>query len=113
MRQAGILAAAGSWALAHHVERLKEDHDNARCFADRVASIKGITLLNDEIESNLIFFDIAGTGLSAKEVSHRLLEQGVWIGVTAETRMRAVTHLDVDRQGVEEAGDLLAGIFAS
>ena len=112
MRQAGILASAGSWALAHHVERLKEDHDNARRFSDRISSIEGITLLNDEIESNLVFFDIAGTGLSAREVSDRLLDQGVWIGETAATRMRAVTHLDVDLQGVEEAADLLATICA-
>ena len=107
MRQAGILAAAGSWALEHHVNRLAEDHENARNFAQRIGSIEGVTILNPAVETNLVFFDVAGTGWSSKNVSARLRERGVWIGATGPTSMRAVTHLGVDKSAVHEAGELL------
>jgi len=112
MRQAGILAAAGSWALTHHVDRLAEDHDNARNFAQRIGSIEGVTILNSEVETNLVFFDVAGTGRSSKDVAARLRERGVWIGATGPTHMRAVTHLGVDKPAVDEAGELLSELFA-
>ena len=112
MRQAGILAAAGSWALAHHVDRLAEDHENARNFAQRIGSIEGVTILNPEVETNLVFFDVAGTGWSSKEVESRLRERGVWIGATGPTRMRAVTHLGVEKPAVDEAGTLLSELLA-
>ena len=111
-RQAGILAAAGSWALAHHVDRLAEDHENARNFAQRIGSIEGVTILNPEVETNLVFFDVAGTGWSSKEVESRLRERGVWIGATGPTRMRAVTHLGVEKPAVDEAGTLLSELLA-
>ena len=112
MRQAGILAAAGSWALTHHVDRLAEDHDNARSFAQRIESIEGVTILNPEVETNLVFFDVAGTGQSSKDVTARLRECGVWIGANGPTRMRAVTHLGVDKPAVDEAGELLSELLA-
>ncbi len=112
MRQAGILAAAGSWALAHHVDRLAEDHENARSFAQRIGSIDGVTILNPEVETNLVFFDVAGTGWSSKEVESRLRERGIWIGATGATRMRAVTHLGVDKPAVDEAAALLTELLA-
>ena len=64
------------------------------------------------IETNLVFFDVSGTGLSALDISARLRDKGIWIGASNEQRMRAVTHLDVARQDVIEASDALADILA-
>lgn len=107
MRQAGILAAAGLYALDHHVERLAEDHENAQEFASRIAEIPGVVLTSESIETNIVFFDVSGTDLSATEIAKRLLEHGVRIGMESNTRMRAVTHLDVNRSDIEEAATVL------
>jgi threonine aldolase len=104
MRQAGFLAAAGLYALAHHVERLAEDHENARLFGEIVSSAEGVSLPSEVVETNIIFVDVSGAGISAGQVSARLEEQGINIGVAGETLLRAVTHLDVNRAQVEEAG---------
>ena len=112
MRQAGIIAAAGVYALKHNVDRLAEDHDNARRFARLIAQIAGIGVDPDTIATNMIYFDVARTGLSAPQVSNRLLEHGVRIGPMDEHRMRAVTHLDVDAAGVEEAAQALRTVVA-
>ena len=111
MRQAGIVAAAGSWALKHHVDRLAEDHDNARLLADRISALDGIELINETVDTNMVFFDVSRTPLSAPEISARLREKGIWIGAFGEQKMRAVTHLDVGREDIIEASDALAGIL--
>ena len=111
MRQAGILAAAGLYALDNHVDRLAEDHANARLFADRLSGIPGIVLDPPEVETNLVFFNVEQTGLSAKEVSNRLLEIGIRIRNEGEFRMRLVTHLDVERKDIEEAAEALTNII--
>jgi len=103
MRQAGIIAAAGIYALEHNVGRLAEDHANARRFARRIAQVDGVDVDADAVETNMVFFDVSRTGLGAPEVAARLLAQGVRIGAVSDRRMRAVTHLDVDAAGVEEA----------
>ena len=110
MRQAGIIAAAGVYALKHNVDRLADDHDNARRFARLIAQIDGIEVDPDAIETNMIYFGVAGTGLTAREVSERLLERCVRIGPMDEHLMRAVTHLDVDTAGVEEAAQALRAV---
>jgi len=108
MRQSGIIAAAGVYALEHNVERLAEDHANAAAMAHGLSGIKGIRLQNDTIETNLVFFDVSGTGLSAPEISARVAEKGVAIGAMSDTMLRAVTHLDVDRAGIDEAVQAVA-----
>lgn len=110
MRQAGMIAAAGVHALEHHVERLAEDHENARIFARAIAQIPGIKLAHETIDSNMVFFDVDETGMSAPQVAEALLAHGVRIGASTETRMRAVTHLDVDRAGVEAAAEALQSV---
>lgn len=112
MRQSGILAAAGIYALEHHVERLAEDHENARRFAERIAQVPGIILDPYEVQTNLVFFDVRGTGFTAAELGERLLAQGVRIGQEGEYRMRAVTHLDVDRADIDMAIETLAAVSA-
>ena len=107
MRQAGLIAAAGIYALENHVERLAEDHANARHFAETIAEIPGLSLDLDSVQTNMVYFDTSGSGLSAPQVGERLMAQGVRIGDINDTLMRAVTHIDVDRAGVEEAARLL------
>lgn len=107
MRQAGILAAAGLYALEHHVDRLAHDHANARKFAAAIAGLPGIRLLFDDTPTNLVFFDISASGLNTRELSQTLMKKGVRIGVESPHVMRAVFHLDIDEQGTDLAIDTL------
>ena len=104
MRQSGIIAAGGIYALENHVERLADDHANARRLAQDLSQIPGIEIDPDKIDTNMVFFDVRETGLGAPEISSRVLEQGVRIGAINPTTMRAVTHIDVDEEGVRLAG---------
>ncbi|GAB4166407.1 MAG: threonine aldolase family protein [Thalassobaculales bacterium] len=103
MRQAGIIAAAGVYALTHNIERLAEDHANAARLAEAIAEIPGLRLTYDTVPTNMVYFDCAATGLTAKEFQARLTAHDVRIGAQGPTLMRAVTHLDVDRAGIEQA----------
>jgi threonine aldolase len=110
MRQSGVLAAAGIYALEHHVERLSEDHANAKLFAERIVALPGIKLQPPTVETNLVFFDVSGAGLTAAQVVAGLLQRGIRIGAEGEHHLRAVTHLDVDREDVERAAAALAAV---
>jgi threonine aldolase len=101
MRQAGLCAAGCLYALDHNVARLKQDHDNARHLAHGLAALAGLNV--QEPETNLVFFDTSGIGLTAEEFARRLLQQGVMISVMGRYRARACTHLDVSRAAVDEA----------
>ena len=113
MRQAGIVAAAGVYALENHVERLAEDHANARLLADRLATVPGIAVEPETVETNIVYFDVKGTGMTAADVYQALLEHGVRIGRTSPYLMRAVTHLDVDRAGVEAAAEAVGAVIGA
>ena len=110
MRQSGILAAAGLYALDHHVARLAEDHANARTLADAVRALPRLTLDQPRVDSNLVFFDCAETGLSAAALSEALRAKGVLIGAMGPHRLRAVTHLDVDAAAVDAAREALEAV---
>jgi len=99
MRQAGIVASAGIYALDHHVERLAEDHDNARLLADGLAGVEGLTIDPGTVETNIVIFEVE----DAPALEAALLERGIDIGAVDRRLMRAVTHLDVDRSGIERA----------
>ena len=101
LRQGGLCAAGCLYALEHHVDRLAEDHANARALARGLAQIEGITV--EEPETNLVFFDTSGTGMSTDELSARARAQGVSFSTAAPTRGRACTHLDVTADQIEEA----------
>jgi threonine aldolase len=111
MRQAGIIAAACLYALDHHVERLAEDHANARQLAEGLAEVPGIELDPALVETNIVWFDLHGP-MSAIELGAALKEQGVLIGAFGPTRMRAVTHLDVDRADIDDALEALRRIVS-
>ncbi len=104
MRQAGIIAAAGLHALRHHVERLAEDHERARRLAAGLAGVPGIAVDADRVETNIVIFDVRGTGLSGDAFAERTLaSHGVRFSVLGPTAVRAVTHLDVPPGGIELA----------
>ena len=105
MRQAGIIAAGAVYALNHHVERLAEDNENARILARGLAEIQGIDV--EPVETNLIFFDVSGMGVTAEAFDALLRKKGLRISVLGRTRARAVTHLDVSRNQVKEAIEII------
>jgi threonine aldolase len=110
MRQAGIIAAGGVYALTHHVERLAEDHANARRLAEGLAGLPGIKLDPAEIDTNLVFFDVTGS-IDAPTAVERLLAQGIRMGAMGSRTIRAVTHLDVDSPGIDRALEAARQIF--
>jgi threonine aldolase len=104
MRQAGIIAAAGIYALEHHVDRLAEDHERARRLARGLAELPGVAVDAERVDSNIVIFDLRGSGLTAEEFARRTLERsGVRFSVIGPTLARAVFHLDVPADGVERA----------
>lgn len=108
MRQAGICAAACLYALDHNVERLAEDHANAKALARALAQIEGVVV--QPPDTNLVFFDPSGTGTTAATLAARLAGQGIWISVL-NGRARACTHLDVSAAMVEEAAAAIRAIL--
>jgi threonine aldolase len=106
MRQAGIIAAAGVYALEHHVSRLAEDHEHARLLAQALAELPGVALNPTDVDTNIVIFDVGATGRSAQEISEHLEKEGVRVSVMARTKLRAVTHLDVSRRDIELAIDV-------
>ena len=106
MRQAGILAAAGLYALDHNVARLADDHSNARSLAEGIAALPGIECEPAEVETNMVFFQVTGR-LDAPSLSAVLRGEGIVIGALDDRRMRAVTHLDV---GVDDIATAVAAM---
>jgi len=112
MRQAGIIAAGGVYALRHHVQRLAEDHEHARILASGIAGLPGIDLNPAHVETNIVIMDVAGTGLTAQALADRLYaEAQVRLSVMGERRLRAVTHLDVSRKQIDTAVDAFARVL--
>ncbi|HEX2166235.1 MAG TPA: GntG family PLP-dependent aldolase [Longimicrobiales bacterium] len=105
MRQVGILAAAGIYALDHHRERLGEDHARAKRLASLIADVEGVQVL--EPETNIVMIDIVRPDVSAAELVDGLKQRGVLMTVFTAKRVRAVTHLDVSDAAVERAAEAL------
>jgi threonine aldolase len=105
MRQGGICAAACLYALDHNIDRLAEDHTNAKTLARGMAQIQGITV--EWPETNLVFFDTEGTGMTAKDFAAKLRTHGVMVSVSDTYRARACLHLDVSAAQVSEAVDVM------
>ncbi len=103
MRQVGIMAAAGIYALDHHLERLKEDHQNAKRLAVGLKEFKGISINPMHVETNIIIADVADTGMTAPQVAEAMKKEGVLIHAFGKTQIRLVTHLDVSAEDIEKA----------
>jgi threonine aldolase len=100
LRQAGIIAAGCLWALDHHVDRLAEDHRNARILADGLAELPGVTLDPGSVHSNIVVFGITGAPTFCQQLE---AEHGVRMGALGPDQVRAVTHHDVDTADVHRA----------
>jgi threonine aldolase len=104
MRQAGIVAAGALHALDHHVDRLADDHANARLLAEGLTELPGVELDPDAVETNIVIFGVA----DAEAFCERLEAEGVLMGAIDGRTVRAVTHLDVDEDGVRRAIDAVS-----
>ena len=100
MRQVGILAAAGLIALEEGPERLHEDHANARRLAEGLAEIDGISIDVDKVPTNIVIFDVSGTGKSSAEIVEELASQGI-LAIGFGSQIRMVTHLDVSSDDID------------
>jgi threonine aldolase len=110
-RQAGILAAAGLYALDNNLKRLAEDHDRAKRLALGLAELPGVNLNPDEIESNIVIFDITPSGLSPAQAVGRLAELGVGVAPFGGNNLRAVTHLQICERDIDEALQAFRAVF--
>ena len=111
MRQAGILAAAGLWALDHNFERLAEDHANARLLAEALAGLPGVELDLATVQSNIVIFHMAAAAPDAATIVAQAAKAGVLVSAFAARTVRAVTHLDVTQDECRRATDLLTDVI--
>jgi len=109
MRQVGILAAAGIYALDHHRDRLHEDHRRAQNLARLAAHVEGLSVVVPE--TNIVMFDITRPGITSWQLVALLAEYDVLMTEITPTRLRAVTHLDIDDDAVLAAGEALAAVL--
>ena len=112
MRQSGILAAAGLYALDHHVARLAEDHANARMIAERLVGLSGVALDLATVETNIVIFHLAPGMPDAAAIVARAKEAGVLVSALGPRTVRAVTHRDVSDADCRHAGDCLTRVIA-
>ena len=113
MRQVGVLAAAGLYALLHNGERLAEDHDRARRLAEAVADVGDGLVDVDAVETNIVIVELAGTPLDSAGVAARCRADGVLVSAFGPRRVRLVTHLDVDDEGIDRAIHVLRRVLAA
>ncbi|MBC8134762.1 MAG: low specificity L-threonine aldolase [Fibrella sp.] len=109
MRQSGIIAAGGLYALRNHIKRLADDHANAAKLAEGLSEIPGL-MLDPHPETNLVFVNIAGTGLSGTDAQTRLMEHGVRCSGGGH-RLRFVTHLDVSASDIDRTIEVAREVF--
>ena len=110
MRQAGLLAAAAIYALDHNLERLVEDHANARFLAEGLNRLDGFDIDLTHVQTNIVIVEIAGTGKKADEVLDILKQNGILAVPFGVTKIRFVTHLDVTEDDCQKAVEIIAGL---
>ncbi len=110
MRQAGIIAAGALYALDNHIERLAVDHANARQLGEAVASIAGLELVGDAVDTNIVIFSVDPKLGTAAEFCEKLKTQGLLMLALGPGQVRAVTHLDVDEADTAQACQILAEV---
>ena len=113
MRQVGIIAEAGIYAVINHRKRIKEDHENAKWLAERLTGIAGIEIDMETVQTNLVVCDIANSGLKVIQAVSRLRKLGVWVVPFGGNRIRAVTNLNVDRKDLIRALSAFNAVFKS
>ncbi len=113
MRQIGVLAAACLVALDESPGKLFDDHCNARFLAEGLSRLPGIQVDPARVQTNIVVFDVSGTGRAPAGISARLKERGVLMNAINQRQVRAVTHYDVDRAACEHALAMVAQAVAS
>lgn len=113
MRQVGILAAAGLYALKHNVERLADDHANARRLAESVNRIEGFSVDLTGAQTNIIMIDVTETGVSEETVRISLADKGVQVHTFGTGFLRAVTHLNISAEEIEKALEVFTEVAES
>ena len=103
MRQGGVIAAAGIVALEQMVERLAEDHALARRLAQGIAQVPGLSIDAATVETNLVYFDVTASALTAQELATRLDRRGVKVLALGPRRLRAVTHHGIEAGDIDKA----------
>jgi threonine aldolase len=112
MRQAGVLAAAGIYALEHHVARLTDDHSHAKKLARLLHQIPSVQIAPQHVETNIVIFDVTDQRRTPAEIVAALKEQGVLINAIGGLSYRAVTHLNVSAKQIDEAGAVFLRVLA-
>ena len=110
MRQAGIIAAGALYALENHRARLADDHSNAKRLAQALAELPAIRIDLDRVQTNIVFFDV--TTVSAQQFADKLRHHQVLINPAGPTTLRAVTHLDVSTQQINQALDAVRQVLS-
>jgi len=113
MRQVGILAAAGIYALEHHVTRLADDHANAKYLAQLLQAISGVVVDVETVETNMVMFQVPQSPKSTEQLLVDCREAGVLLNAVGDRSFRVVTHLDVNREDMEAVGQVFTRVFAS
>ena len=111
MRQAGILAAAGIYALEHHVTRLPEDHIHAKKLARILQQIPSVRIAPHHVETNIVIFEVTGQRRTPAEIVAALKQEGVLINAIGGLSYRAVTHLNISAKEIEEAGAVFTRVL--
>ncbi|HUT54169.1 MAG TPA: low-specificity L-threonine aldolase [bacterium] len=112
MRQAGILAAAGIYALDHNVGRLQEDHDNARLLAEKLSGLPGLSVDLAKVHTNMVFVEVTKPGRTALDYAGRLKAKGLLVNPMGKSRFRAVTHLGIERRDILKAAEIFAAALS-
>ena len=102
MRQAGILAAGGLYALENNITRLAEDHQNAKTLGRALSGLPGISLQPETVETNIVIFDIRKTKFTPEQAVEALKKEGLLVVPFGKTLLRAVSHLDVNGKDIEK-----------
>ena len=113
MRQSGILAAGGIYALEHHMGRLKVDHDHAKQLARRLQQIPTVKINPQDVDTNIVIFDVIGHRLTPPAIVAALKQEGVLINAIGGASFRAVTHLNMSSAMTEEACEIFTRVLAN
>lgn len=111
MRQAGILAAAGIVALEEMIERLADDHQNARLLVGELADIDGLQVEPERVATNIVYCELASHKLTQEEFLQRIRERGVLVSVTGEKRFRMLSHYGISREDIISAAAAIRGVM--
>ena len=111
MHQAGIMAAACLYALEHHVERLAEDHENAKLLATLLANINGIVIEPNHVETNIVIFELNKPTITAQQLVDELLKSGIRLLAIDHAHLRAIVHMDIDQKAIHQVAHAIEKIL--